>query len=161
VQNGKDGADPRARLVGVQRDEPCDATRELGGREPLRVALVREAGAEPVRQLRCEVVRLAGVDARPERHERCARGPFRTLPVEAGQLLDALDESVDVHALGLAAHSLKGSSGSMGAKTMAALWAELEDRARNGAIDGIAALLGQLEDEFGRVREALYAQVRS
>lgn len=80
---------------------------------------------------------------------------------EAHSRLTAIHEAVeraDATTLKEAAHGLNGSSGVVGAKTMAALCAELEKRARAGGMNGVAELVAQLEDEFGRVREELNAQ---
>jgi two-component system sensor histidine kinase/response regulator len=58
-----------------------------------------------------------------------------------------------------AAHTLKGSSGNMGAKRMAALCGELEDAGVSGDLAYAPELLEGLENEFGRVRPALEAEV--
>ena len=61
----------------------------------------------------------------------------------------------DAPALMLDAHSLKGSSSTVGANGMAAICAELETLARNTAFDGIPALFITLEDEFILAGDAL------
>src|SRR6266404_20734 len=59
------------------------------------------------------------------------------------------------------AHSLKGSSASLGAVGMSLLCGELEAKGRAGAIEGAGALesaseaLSQIEEEFGRARAIL------
>jgi CheY-like chemotaxis protein len=80
-------------------------------------------------------------------------------PVRLAALREAVAQ-VNPVALKAAAHSLIGSSGTMGARNMSTLCAELERRAGSGAVGGCAPLVTRLEDEFDRVREALKAEVR-
>jgi DNA-binding NarL/FixJ family response regulator len=53
------------------------------------------------------------------------------------------------------AHSLKSSSGQLGAKQMMALCARLEQHGQAGEISPAGALLTQLDEEFARVEAAL------
>jgi two-component system sensor histidine kinase/response regulator len=53
------------------------------------------------------------------------------------------------------AHTLKGSSGNMGAKKMTALCAQLQEAGASRDLAGAPELLERLEEEFGRVRPAL------
>ncbi|MCA1687812.1 MAG: Hpt domain-containing protein, partial [Actinobacteria bacterium] len=57
------------------------------------------------------------------------------------------------------AHTLRGSSGNMGAKRMAALCAELQDAGASGDLSRVPGLLERLQEEFGRVRPALEAEI--
>ncbi len=57
------------------------------------------------------------------------------------------------------AHSLKGSSGSMGAQRMSAICAELQDAGASRDLPSVPGLLERLEEEFGRVRAALEAEL--
>jgi two-component system sensor histidine kinase/response regulator len=57
------------------------------------------------------------------------------------------------------AHTLKGSSGNMGAKRMAELCAELQDAGTSGDLSCAPELLERLEAEFERVRPALEAEL--
>jgi len=69
---------------------------------------------------------------------------------------------VDAAALRMAAHSLKGSSSTLGANNLASLCSSLEARAKSGSVDKTASeLIGQVESEFERVREALEAELGS
>ena len=61
----------------------------------------------------------------------------------------------DARALQRAAHSLKGSSSNLGVRQMAALCMELEEKLKNGVMDGAGVTLSQLEEEFKRVLGAL------
>jgi len=75
--------------------------------------------------------------------------------------LDAMREAVrqgDSEALRRAAHGQKGSSANLGAGQMEALCAELERKARGGAVKDAPALVTQLETEFARVGEAMEAE---
>src|SRR5206468_6466393 len=54
-----------------------------------------------------------------------------------------------------AAHNLKGSSHNLGARTLAALSAELETLGKNGTLEGAADLVTRLELEYQRVCGAL------
>ena len=56
------------------------------------------------------------------------------------------------------AHSLKGSSGNLGARRLAAACARIEDQVRSGAVDPTTeALVAFAIAEFGRVRDQLMA----
>jgi PAS domain S-box-containing protein len=77
---------------------------------------------------------------------------------DAPPALAALHAAVahrDAAGLREAAHSLKGSSTYMGARGLAARLADLERIGRGGSVEGAAAVLAHLEDEFERVRQAL------
>jgi CheY-like chemotaxis protein/HPt (histidine-containing phosphotransfer) domain-containing protein len=71
---------------------------------------------------------------------------------DAGQRRDAA-------AVKAAAHSLKGSSMTMGARRLAALCSQIEDHAGRHPTDAVAsALMVQLDQEFVKVRTALEAE---
>ena len=53
------------------------------------------------------------------------------------------------------AHTLKGSSGNMGAARMSAICAELQEVGGSGDLTRAPELLRGLEEEYGRVRPAL------
>jgi HPt (histidine-containing phosphotransfer) domain-containing protein len=54
-----------------------------------------------------------------------------------------------------AAHNLKGSSNNLGARTLAALSAELEALGKQGTVEGAVELITRLEQEYQRVCQAL------
>ncbi len=60
-----------------------------------------------------------------------------------------------------AAHTLKGSSATLGAVHLADLCREVEYRARDGALDGLADRIDAIASEFPRVVDALVERVRS
>ena len=64
----------------------------------------------------------------------------------------------DSRAFYRAAHTLKGSSGNMGARRMASICDYLEDAGRKGSLEGLGPLLNALEEEFASVTRALEAE---
>ncbi len=56
------------------------------------------------------------------------------------------------------AHALKAGCLQIGASSMAALCRGLQERGRGGSLEGVAASLQRLENEFGRTRETLAAE---
>ncbi|HEX2123465.1 MAG TPA: response regulator [Thermoanaerobaculia bacterium] len=90
-------------------------------------------------------------------------GLVRTFRQDVPSRLDALRAaaaSANAHELALAAHALKSSSGSVGAKRMQIIAASIEDKAREGKIDGAEASIDQLAAEFRRVMAAYDGIVR-
>ena len=77
---------------------------------------------------------------------------------ETPPLLEALRQAVaegQPEQLKRAAHNLKGSSNNLGARTMAALSAELETVGKHGTVEKAAELVTRLEREYQRVCLAL------
>ena len=90
-------------------------------------------------------------------------GLVRTFRQDVPSRLDALRAAAaggDPNELALAAHALKSSSGSVGAKRMYSMAAALETSARDGRVDGANAAIEQLSAEFGRVIEAYHGIIR-
>jgi two-component system, sensor histidine kinase and response regulator len=90
-------------------------------------------------------------------------GLVRTFRQDVPSRLDALRSAAsagDANDLALAAHALKSSSGSVGAKRMYAVAASLEIEARNGHIEGAAAAIEQLAAEFTHVMVAYDGIIR-
>jgi PAS domain S-box-containing protein len=80
---------------------------------------------------------------------------------EAATRIAALKTAVargDAPAVKTAAHSLKGSSSTVGAKKLATICDEFEALARNLPLTGTAALIVALDDEFERVAQALQVE---
>jgi HPt (histidine-containing phosphotransfer) domain-containing protein len=76
-------------------------------------------------------------------------------------LLDALRQAVtqgDATTVHQAAHSLKSSSGNLGALTLSALCKELETMGRTHHLAGAPAVLAKLEVEYTAVCTALLAE---
>ena len=90
-------------------------------------------------------------------------GLVKTFRQDVPSRLDALraaTASSDAHELALAAHALKSSSGSVGAKRMQTICATLEQKARAGNLEGADASVDQLAAEFRRVMAAYDGIVR-
>ena len=78
------------------------------------------------------------------------------IETECSTLLRALDSGEMATAVGLS-HSLKGSSGSVGARALAELSAQLEEAAGGNDAQGAVALRAQLAAETAKVLAALDA----
>ena len=75
-------------------------------------------------------------------------------------LLAAMRQAIAVanaEELRRAAHSLKSNSASFGARTLASLCQELEQRARNGVLEGAPGRLADIETAYTEVEQALRA----
>jgi two-component system, sensor histidine kinase and response regulator len=80
---------------------------------------------------------------------------------DTSSALTALEEALksgDASSVERVAHTLKGSSGSMGARGMAELCAKLQDVGASSDLSRASLLLERLEAEFDRVRSALKAE---
>ncbi len=80
------------------------------------------------------------------------------VPPRLKALRDAV-EGGEAHSVQRVAHVLKGSCGNMGASRMATLSAQLQEVGASGDLAGAPQLLERLEEEFGRVRPALEAEI--
>ena len=81
---------------------------------------------------------------------------------DARSRLEAVEEALqkgDAPAVERVAHALKGGSGSMGAKGMSGLCAQLEDVGASVDLSRAPELLGRIREELGRVERALEAEV--
>jgi HPt (histidine-containing phosphotransfer) domain-containing protein len=61
----------------------------------------------------------------------------------------------DLKSLEKASHALKGASGNIGAKALWAICEEIEELAREGKGEKVAAPLGVLEEEFVKLKGEL------
>jgi len=78
---------------------------------------------------------------------------LREVPI----LIQEIKSSIDTQnwqGLVSSAHKLKGSSLNVGAQSLASLSMKLEEMGKNGKMEN-KELVGQLESEFGRVKEVL------
>ena len=90
-------------------------------------------------------------------------GLVKTFRQDVPSRLDALRAAAasgDPQDLALAAHALKSSSGTVGAKRMYAAASALERAALSGRIDGASAAIDQLAAEFPRVMAAYDGIIR-
>ena len=81
---------------------------------------------------------------------------------DASSRLEAVEEALqkgDAPAVERAAHALKGGSGSMGARGMSGLCAQLEGLGASVDLSRAPELLGRIREELGRVERALEAEV--
>ena len=81
---------------------------------------------------------------------------------ETPPLLEALHQAIvegQPEQLKRVAHNLRGSSNNLGARTMAALSAELEAIGKNGTVERATELVTHLEQEYQRVCQALAAEI--
>ena len=77
-----------------------------------------------------------------------------------GEMSQALEE-MRLDDLRRAAHTLKSNCASFGARSLAAMAQELEEKARQGATEGAAGLIQNANEEFQRVRSALLYAMES
>jgi PAS domain S-box-containing protein len=80
-------------------------------------------------------------------------------PSRLAMLGEAADRG-DKEAVVKAAHSLKGSSGTLGAKGLSDLCAGLEECGKAGRMSEVGIRLSAIQEEFDRVRKALEAESR-
>ncbi len=93
---------------------------------------------------------------RPDLLKRLLKAYLGYAPKAVDGLKTAAAEG-SIEAVRMAAHSLKSSSASMGAKTLSALFKEMEHNAAAGNIAAIAPLMELVSAEFDRVHAALSA----
>ena len=67
----------------------------------------------------------------------------------------------DAPAVERVAHKLKGGSGSMGAREMSGLCAQLEDAGASGDLSRSSRFLKRIREELGRVDRTLEAEVHA
>jgi HPt (histidine-containing phosphotransfer) domain-containing protein len=81
-----------------------------------------------------------------------------TFLTDSKERLNLLRQADDADQLGATAHSFKGSSSNMGATRLAELCHELEQRAKDKKLEGIEALVGEIDGEFAIVRPLYEAE---
>jgi len=89
---------------------------------------------------------------------------FESFRQEAPTLIASMRTAVtqgNAEKLKQAAHSLKGSSASLGAKPLSALSAEVEKMGRAGSVTGAAEKIDQIEQEYARVLKMLESESKS
>jgi PAS domain S-box-containing protein len=80
----------------------------------------------------------------------------------ASKLVSELEQAIaqgDAEKLMRAAHSLRGSSATLGASSLATLCQKLETMGRERQLEGAAAQMAQLETEYARVKAALTTRI--
>lgn len=89
---------------------------------------------------------------------------FETFRGDAPTLIAAMRTAAtqgNAEQLKQAAHSLKGSSASLGAKPLSALSAEVEKMGRAGSMTGAAEKVDQIEQEYARVIKTLESESKN
>ena len=135
------GGTPEKRAVPPAPVAPVNAQREENQRptiDPKALAEVRQMGGSADPDLVPRVIRL--------------------YLAESVKLLESIDRALDaddVPTLQRAAHSLKSSSGMVGALTLAQISREIEELARKAEVDRAKSYADKLRGEYARVREAL------
>jgi HPt (histidine-containing phosphotransfer) domain-containing protein len=151
----------RAGLWAKRRTTPLQPFQELPGVAPSTTDDGRQEKSTPALDpaVLTELRQFQGEGEPDIVQELAAAFQFETPP-----LLEALRQAViqsQPEQLKRAAHNLKGSSYNLGARTMAALSAELETFGKKGTVKGAAELVTRLEQEYQRVCLALAAAVAS
>ena len=103
-----------------------------------------------------QLAALPGADASGLVGRVCALYLKTSYPI--GALIRIAAERDDAGELASAAHRLKTSSAEVGAMRLVELCKALEVKARTNALEGVAAMAAQLEEELERVRQALLAR---
>jgi CheY-like chemotaxis protein len=137
-------------------------------RRPVQAAIQSErpAQSDPIVDMGDAIDPAVLADLRQMR-DRGAPDVFKDLlalfRADAPPLLSAMRTAVaegDAQKLKASAHSVKGAAANLGARTLAALCAELEKIGRDGSVQGTEALLAELEPQFQRVCATLEAEMR-
>jgi CheY-like chemotaxis protein/HPt (histidine-containing phosphotransfer) domain-containing protein len=130
------------------------AQTPVASRVPLRQGLLRPAEVPPLDPARLESLRRLGeMTGQP-----LAREIVDNFLSETPRRLERMREALargDAEELAFVAHSLKGSSGQIGALRVAALSGELEQRGKDEDLDGAASLLAEVEREAACVTPLL------
>lgn len=129
-----------AHVVGRKKAETAPAADVF---DPQPIEQLRQLGAVGGQQIANEIVQSFCIDT----------------PVRIAALRTAI-ENRDLKQAELIAHSLKSGSGTVGARQLAALFAELEDKAENGDIDALGRLTQDLDRTFTNARDALERVLR-
>jgi signal transduction histidine kinase/DNA-binding response OmpR family regulator len=87
----------------------------------------------------------------PAMFTRLLQAFLEDAPARIARMREALREK-DAHTLFTVAHSLKGISGNLGARTMTTLSQDLQANGQSGTLEGMEHLIDQLDREFARVR---------
>jgi two-component system, sensor histidine kinase and response regulator len=162
------GAGAESRAPTASSDNPADAAAPTAG-SPKRRSRRRATEHEVPRRPRDETPEVAS--ASPVDHTQIEL--LRSLDEGAGAVLgEIIDQylmqvadgrvelqrgldQADAGAVHHAAHTLKGASANVGATTVAAVCADLENDGYDGRLDRMATLLYRFDTELAQVRDAL------
>ncbi len=145
---------PRALAVALERWLPWESAMTmhpgLEAVEGATVAAAREPGLP--------LFDRAGMLARLMDDEDLARAVVAAFLEEAPRQIAALRdcfEAGDVHGAGRLAHSIKGSSASVGGERLRAVAFEMESAGASGDLGGAAGRLAELDAEFEALKRAM------
>jgi CheY-like chemotaxis protein len=123
-------------------------------RAELRAALERNS-PQPASPL-SEQILLGIVEDDPQELATLVDLFIATAPESITQMRAALD-ALDANRLAMAAHTLKGSSASLGATTLREVCAQIEKNGREANLNGAADLVASAAEELHRFCDALHA----
>jgi signal transduction histidine kinase/CheY-like chemotaxis protein/HPt (histidine-containing phosphotransfer) domain-containing protein len=135
------------------RAAPASSRSPTARKEPAAAV-----GDRPVNPRALDTIRaMPGTDG-AALAEKVIRAYLDDTPGRLAQMKAAADVG-DAEALRKAAHSMKSSSGNVGAERLASLCKELESIGRVGRTDGAPVLLERAAGEFARALEVLESQI--
>jgi two-component system, sensor histidine kinase and response regulator len=141
----RDSEECRAAGMDGELAKPVDAEK---------LSAILEKWDVPVDPKALENLRALAQDTAPQFAEEVLQLFLSDSTVRIGELLEAL-QSRNGEALARAAHTLKGSSGNVGARGLQTLCARLERAGRTSALDSAGEIVADLRSEFDRVRAFL------
>ena len=141
------------------KTEELEAVLKRWVLRPESAATVSEAGSEPQapkdpidRSILASLRELQGEDE-PDIVAELAQMFVEEVPLRLAELREAVEVG-DASSVERIAHTLKGSTGSMGAVRMETICSGLEEMGRSEELAGALELISRLKEEFGRVRVA-------
>lgn len=117
-----------------------------GGAAPVQTAILDTEALATLRELR--------QSNKPDPVAELIDLFLRGTPARLQEMKDAIAKQ-DAAGLESAAHNLSGCASNLGAKQLADLCQRLEEQAQTGPLNGAAAMLVQIEQEFANARRAL------
>ena len=124
---------------------------------PTPAAAVEETLPPPLNRALLDDLRALEREGVPGMVVRMIDAYMGTAPASREELLRAIDAE-DAESLRKAAHSLKSSSGNLGAGRLSDFCRKLEEIGRSGSTKQAAELLDDFQAEYARVEAALLAE---
>ncbi|HEX3130001.1 MAG TPA: ATP-binding protein [Thermoanaerobaculia bacterium] len=133
----------------------------------LKASLVRTEPRRPTSTTEPPILNAAALDSLFRLEQAAGRSVVRgvidsflaEVPARVERMRKAIADA-DAESLNFAAHVLKGGAAQLGAQRLAAVCRELEERSRDGNLDGAGDLLGTLEEEASLATDVLLARLR-
>jgi len=140
---------------------PAPAAQEPAPSAPGPAASQTDAGELPLLDREAiKQIRTLQKPGRPDLLARLVETFLASLPREIETLEQALSRGDGATAVRIA-HTYKSSSANLGAMALSVSFAEIEKRARSGAVDGLLELTGALRAAYARVAPLLRAEVEA